>query len=61
MKGKGRVPSGDPKFKTVMQEFGKGDLHSGSPSGPKVTNPKQAVAIAVNSTRRKARGRKGGK
>jgi hypothetical protein len=57
-KGRG-VPSGDPKFKTVMKEFGKGELHSGSPKGPKVTNPKQAVAIGVNSTR-KTRGRKRG-
>jgi hypothetical protein len=58
---KGRVPSGNPKFKTVMKEFGKGDLHSGSAEGPKVTNPKQAVAIAVNSTRGKVRGRKRGR
>jgi hypothetical protein len=28
-----------------MGKFGKGGLHSGSKHGPKVTNPKQAVAI----------------
>lgn len=29
----------------VMGKFGKGSLHSGSKLGPKVTDPKQAVAI----------------
>lgn len=57
-KGKGRVPSDDPKFKAVMREFGKGDLHSGSPDGPKVANPKQAVAVAADSARRR-KARKG--
>ena len=28
-----------------MPKFAKGQLHSGSKSGPAVTNPKQAVAI----------------
>lgn len=32
----------------VMSEFKAGTLNSGSPSGPKVTNPKQAVAILVS-------------
>ena len=31
-----------------MHEFKEGDLHSGSKKGPKVTNPKQAVAIAYS-------------
>lgn len=32
-------------FNEVMPKFSAGHLHSGSKSGPKVTNPKQAVAI----------------
>lgn len=36
------------KMKIVMEEFTKGDLHSGSKTGKKVTNPKQAVAIAYS-------------
>lgn len=42
------------KVKVVMEEFKKGDLHSGSKKGPRVTNPKQAIAIAL-SEQRKAR------
>lgn len=36
------------KLKKVLHEFKEGTLHSGSPSGPKVTNPKQALAIALS-------------
>lgn len=36
------------KVAKVMHEFGKGKLHSGSKKGPKVTNPKQAIAIALS-------------
>lgn len=32
----------------VMHEFKHGSLHSGSKKGPKVTNPKQAKAIALS-------------
>jgi hypothetical protein len=32
----------------VMTEFKSGTLHSGSPAGPKVQNPKQAVAIMLS-------------
>ena len=39
------------KVEKVMHEFGSGKLHSGSKKGPKVTNPKQAVAIALNEQR----------
>lgn len=42
-------------FKGVMEEFKHGDLHSGSHSGPKVTNPKQAVAIAYSEQRQKSK------
>ena len=39
------------KIKTVMKEFKAGILHSGSKKGPKVTNPKQAIAIALTQSR----------
>lgn len=42
------------KFKKVMKEFEEGKLHSGSKKGPKVKNPKQAVAIAYSEEREKA-------
>lgn len=32
----------------VMKEFKAGQLHSGSSNGPKVTNPKQALAIGIS-------------
>jgi len=38
-----------------MHRFKKGTLHSGSKHGPKVTNRKQAIAIAL-SEERKAKG-----
>lgn len=37
------------KIGKVMHEFKEGELHSGSKKGPEVTNPKQAVAIALRS------------
>lgn len=40
------------KVKKVMHEWKEGMLHSGSKKGPKVTNPKQAIAIALNSARK---------
>ena len=36
------------KVAKVMKEFSAGELHSGSKKGSKVTNPKQAVAIALS-------------
>ena len=39
------------KMKKVMGEFSKGTLHSGSESGPKVKNRKQAIAIALSEAR----------
>jgi len=36
------------KIAVVMKEFKKGKLHSGSKKGPKVTSPRQAVAIAMS-------------
>lgn len=46
---KGKEPR---KVKKVMNEFKKGELHSGSKSGPVVTNPKQAVAIGYSEARK---------
>jgi len=43
---------GQAKVKKVMDEFKQGALHSGSKSGPKVTDRKQAVAIALSEARR---------
>jgi hypothetical protein len=40
------------KMGKVMHEFKEGELHSGSKKGPKVTNPKQAVAIAYSEGRK---------
>lgn len=40
------------KVAKVMREYKKGELHSGSKKGPKVTNPKQAMAIALSEARR---------
>lgn len=44
----------EKKIQKVMHEFGKGELHSGSKKGPKVTNPKQAIAIGYSEARKKA-------
>ena len=41
---------GKAKVHKVMGEFKRGALHSGS--GAKVTNPKQAVAIALSEARK---------
>lgn len=40
------------KVKKVMEEFASGELHSGSKKGPKVTNRKQAIAIALSEARK---------
>lgn len=36
------------KIRKVLHEFKTGTLHSGSKKGPKVTNRKQAIAIAMS-------------
>ena len=43
-----------------MGEFRSGTLHSGSKHGPKVTNPKQAVAIAMSEAGMSRKKRKHG-
>ena len=44
------------KMAKVMGEFKGGKLRSGSSKGPKVTNPKQAVAIGLSEAGRAAKG-----
>ena len=39
---------GKQKIKKVFNEYGKGELHSGSKKGPIVKNQKQAIAIALS-------------
>lgn len=51
-KFKEKKESTPKKMKKVMTEFKEGKLHSGSKRGPKVTNPKQAVAIAYSEARK---------
>lgn len=41
-----------PGMKKTMEEFKGGKLHSGSKSGPTVTNPKQAIAIGLSEQRK---------
>jgi Family of unknown function (DUF6496) len=45
------------KIHKVLREFKAGKLHSGSKTGPRVTNRKQAIAIAMSESR-KASGRR---
>lgn len=45
---KGGSVNGAAKVSKVMREFKSGELHSGSKDGPKVTNRRQAVAIAMS-------------
>lgn len=40
------------KIQKVMQEFQEGSLRSGSQKGPKVTNRKQAIAIALSESKK---------
>lgn len=49
---KGGAVKGAAKVAKVMGEFKSGKLHSGSKTGPEVTNPKQATAIALSEARK---------
>jgi uncharacterized protein DUF6496 len=40
------------KVHKVLAEYKAGTLHSGSDTGPIITDRKQAVAVALNSARR---------
>lgn len=46
------------KVGEVMDEFKAGKLHSGSRKGPKVTNRRQAMAIALNESKKAGKKRK---
>lgn len=45
--------TGGKKISKVLKEFKKGELRSGSKKGPKVKSKKQAIAIALNSARKR--------
>lgn len=49
---KKKETKGKKKIKKVMREFKSGKLHSGSKKGPEVTNPKQAIAIALSEAKK---------
>jgi len=51
-------PKGKAKARRVFREFGRGELHSGSKKGPRVTSDAQATAIALSEGRRVSRGGK---
>lgn len=52
-----KVSSYQKKIKSVMGEFGKRSLHSGK-GGPVVMSRKQAIAIAISSTKKVAKKKK---
>jgi hypothetical protein len=43
------------KIKKVMQEYSKGELHSGSKTGKLVTDKSQALAIGYSEARKKGK------
>lgn len=54
----GHMSKEKAKVKKVMEEFKEGELHSGSKKGPKVENPKQAVAIAYSEAKKASKKKK---
>lgn len=46
------LSKGKSKVKKVLEEYKAKELHSGSKEGPKVTNKRQAIAIALSEQRR---------
>jgi hypothetical protein len=64
MASRKRTTKTQKKVGKVMHEYKHGELHSGSKKGPKVKNPKQAIAIALSEARQSGGDvppRKGGK
>jgi hypothetical protein len=49
---KKKLNKGQKKIKKVLHEYKTDELHSGSKKGPIVSNPKQAVAIALSEARK---------
>jgi hypothetical protein len=47
-----KASRGKEKLKKVLGEYKRGDLHSGSKSGPVVTSRDQALAIGINEARK---------
>lgn len=47
------------RVKLEMEKFKSGKLHSGSTKGPVVTNPKQAIAIALSESRQSKKKKRG--
>jgi hypothetical protein len=52
------MPKEKAKVKKVMHEFKEHKLHSGSKKGPVVSNPKQAIAIALSESRKMGKKKK---
>lgn len=50
-----RSAAAKAKIKKTMHEWKGGTLHSGSKSGPIVSNQKQAIAIALSQARKARR------
>jgi len=57
MKGK-ETRKEKSKVKKVMHEMKEGKLHSGSKTGPVVTDKKQGIAIAMSESGIKKKGKK---
>lgn len=58
MRMKPKTKSGkQAKMKKVMDEYKSGSLRSGSKSGPKVKNRKQAIAIGLSESGQSKRAR----
>ena len=49
---KKKMSKGKKKVEKVMHEYKEHELHSGSKKGPVVSNPRQAVAIALSESRK---------
>lgn len=47
-----KIAKGEKKIEKVLHEYKEGKLHSGSRKGPKVSNRKQALAIALSEARK---------
>ncbi len=50
-----KITKAKAKVEKVMHEFKHHELHSGSKKGPVVSNPKQAIAIALSESRKAKR------
>ena len=46
------LTKGKAKIKLAMEHFKEGKMHSGKKTGPVVTNPKQAIAVALSMGRK---------